>query len=308
MINMKLTIIILLFFALNDMSVQGQSKTDTKQNEFSQSWGTMNGSLPFFINGNQPKDDVGANVVYSCIITPLSYGFPPGYYFWDSAKNKTNGRSGGYICNYSVKSILQVLYGNAAFYDSENNRYQPAQIPSSRTQFRNIDTTNLVNALNGVVVKENLYNIQLTSSKDVSEAEMKRQMCSAVELQFGLRTHIEKQRRKCIVLSRNSTPIPEYVEGERESRVGHSTGKGRISVNKIPFVELVNRLTNYFGRSDYPIINKTGFNGPLGKISFFTEDPKLTIENLKSNLAKFGIEVSVAESEIDVLVITRASY
>ena len=303
----------LLLFQLLINAIYSQT-IDTIKYEFDKVYAKPKPSLPFYINGNMIKDDVGANVAFSCLILPFSPSLPPGYFFFDSSVDKKYRRSGGYIYNLPVKIIFQILYGKGTRKDPVTNaRIDPTQLPSSQVCFREVDTTGLVYFLQNQEMKKNMYSIQVTSSKDVPEWQRKSQMISAIEAQFGLKTYFEKQKKKCLVISRNSASIPEYVAGEKSYRMSESykmdprSTNGIISINNIWMEEFIDILRNRFHKTEYPIVDETGFSKKLGKIDITVADRKLTFEILKIELAKYGMKFSFEEREVDMLVITKAN-
>ncbi|WEK21343.1 MAG: hypothetical protein P0Y49_09335 [Candidatus Pedobacter colombiensis] len=305
---MKIKIFALLLPAFLFTSAWAQEKKTETQ--FDEDWAKVIEGLPLFINGNIAKTDVGAKVAYSCLITPFSPALQPGYVFHTATENIQSKRSMGIIFNLPVKLFIQILYGH--FYETDTvtkSAYFPAPIPNARTVFKDIDSAALVVSVDGKKQWQNLYNIQFTSSKNIPTSVIRRHMISDIELQFGVKTYWEKQVKKCIVISRNGLPIPEYQKGDVEYKLGtDKNGQGGVSMNNVPLVQLINfMLVREFRNTDYPIVDETDFTKNLGKVSFSTKDPGLTFEKMRVNMAKFGFKFSIEEREVNMLVITKAN-
>lgn len=307
--KIKYIFITLLNFIIYNHTYAQSVFTPERVAEINSVWNSLDLSRSLFVNGNNVKDDVGTNVAYSFIITPYSPFMKVGtYFFWDRNKNKKNGRTGAYMFGLSVKDIFSVLYGKPMWIDPRSNKQFPAsKIPNSNIVFKEIDTSKLGSRVNGRFSTENLWTIQVTSSNDVSQTKFRKQMILAAELQFGLKTYLERQTKRCIVISRNNIPIPEYSGGEFDFRIGSdkSKGHGLFFINNIPLEQLIFRFQRIFDNIGYPIIDETGLAKNLGKIEFTTNEPKLNLDNLTEHLAKFGLKLTIEEREVDVLVITK---
>ncbi len=308
----------LCLLGINNSMAQSSGYSKERLLEMNEIWQhKLNITLPLFINGNNIKDDVGANIAYSCIIAPFSPMLVARYTLFDSKMNLKNDRSGGFITNHSIKYIFMTLYGKSGmtdsipshFKDTLHHSYWPlSTIPESRFSFRNIDTTKLVDILHGKFVDANQWTIQITSSTDIPEAEVRRQMINAMEQQFGLKSFLEKQKRKCWVISRNGLPIPEYSNSLTQIILTNNKtpGRGYVQINDIPMERFAWLIHRKFQSTPYPIIDETGFKGHLGEIIFTTEEP-LTLDNIAKHLTEFGMQMTLEDREVDVLVLTKAN-
>ena len=263
----------------------------------------INHANPLFVNGNVANKDLGANVLFSCIIIPFSPGIA-GVGHVESGIERTNPhdiqrygeRSFYWLANKSITDILQYLYGKPWRKDSVSGlKYRPYKLPLSRVKFSDeLDTAGLVTLLNGSLLMKNMYTIQFTTSKaDVTEHDMRKFMIAAIELQFGLKTKIQRMKRKCIVISKNKNPIPEYKEGEIMMSFGtiKAMGQGIVKFNKVGVEQLVDNIENYFPTTGYPVIDETGFKKHLGMVDFLTKEPQLTYDNLKTVYDMFLIKL-----------------
>lgn len=273
----------------------------------------INHGKPIFMNGNMPDNDTGKSVLFSCVITPYNPKIVSSYHFQLGAE-RTNtleighyeGRSFAWLGSKSVKEMLRHLYGKPWRLDTFTGlRYMPIVVPNSRVTFAHgMDTTKLVSYLNYVVQQKNWYTIQLTSSTSSSHEEMAKNMIGAIELQFGLKTKFEKQRKKCIVASRSNIPIPEYKDGDIMMKFGMVNGRFNLQFNKVTIEALFERIERYFSWTGYPIVDETGFTKHLGMFEF-NLPTDLTYDSMKENFAKLGIKLNIEEREVDVLVISK---
>lgn len=289
-------------------TLYAQDKKNVLGPAWDEDWAKVDRSIPFYINGNVIKSDIGSNVAFSVLISPFSPALKPVYAFVESAQNKKeNKRSYGFYSNFAIKDILQLLYGLPMEKVSGDGIYLPSRIAASRTTFRDIDSTNLVFEVNGIIDRNKLWSIQLTSSVHLSESDMRQQMINAIEMQFGLDTFFEKQLKKCAVISRSSNPISDYKEGKRDSRVWNDekTQKGRFIMNKMPLYQIVAKLERHFRNTGYPIVDETNFKGTVGAIDLQTEEKELTFNNLGSKLEKYGFKITMEDRLVDMLIITK---
>lgn len=310
--TIKYISLILLAFLSYNVCAQKNSNEELTY-EFDKEFAKINPSLPLFINGNIANKDVGANVAFSCIITPFSPGIPPIINYYEGKRNIQNGRSAGFVLNLPVKRILQHLYGKLSRVDSITTlEYVPVPIPSSRILFKDIDTAGLVAIVNGNRLRKNSYSIQLTSSSNLTDKEIREQMIKTLELQFGLRSKFEKRTKKCVVISRTGLSVPEYSGGPIEMKIGRireadrllrDTDKGIIKFNNVPIEKFIDMMEGYFHDTDYPIVDETGFTKHLGLIDFLTEGP-LTIKKVSENLEKYGMKFTIEDRVVDVLVVS----
>lgn len=279
----------------------------------------LDGSKPLFINGNGVYGDNGSNVKFGCLIFPFSPYIRQGYTLFPagSNKNKFNNNTGGYMFNYPIREMFMALYGKSGYHErvithnKDTNYYysQPDQpLPASQVEFRNLDSTKYVNRVNGILYPERSWNIQLMSERALSDQAIRKQMILALEMQFGLYTRLEKQKKRCIVLSKNKLPIPLYSSGTAKAVTGYNpkTNVSVIDINDISMDHFLYLLYRHFRRSDYPLVNETGLSTEhLGNISY-TIEGKHTFETYKKYFESNGIRFSIEDRLIDVLVITKA--
>lgn len=244
---------------------------------------------PLFINGNNPGEERGANLLWSSVITPYSQRL-----LSIMTMGKYKGTTYGFFGNQPVKTSLQILYGKGV--DPRG------MVPNARVVFEEVDTTKLVLRVKGIVKSENLYTVQALAKKDFSINQLKKKMIYDLEQFFGIKTYWRKQRKPCLVVSRSSFPIKEFKQGDSVLAVYQNMAY----INKVSVTELIDNLTlNSMHYMDYPIVDETNFQGKLGNIAHKT-DQNMDYRVLGKLLEKDGLSFSIQEREIDILVITKA--
>lgn len=271
-----------------------QNMIDHKNMKFyekTDEYAKINRLKPLFINGNNIGDEVGNDVIWNTIIKPYSPNIEFGSFF-----RTVRDTTLGWIGNFPIKDMFMVLYGRGM-----NEIGTDLRVPSARIAFRDVDTAKLVMKVNGIVKYENLYIVQLTSQRKMSVQTIKRKMIDEIEGCFGLKTGWEKQRKKCLVLSRSKYPLSEYKTGEK---VVYSS-ETSVHFNNVTVPEVIDKLIASVPamlRLSYPIVDETDFNGKLGQIKF--ESNVIDYHVLNNKLLKYGLELSVQEREVDMLVIS----
>jgi len=246
---------------------------------------------PLFINGHVSEKQKGADVIWTSVITPYSPRMPTASDF-----GRWEGTSYGWISNYPIRDMFRILYGRGV-----NELNIDLKVQLGQVVFKTVDTSGLVMNVNGIVKTKNFYTIQMTSKRDIPLEGIRKKMIIDLEQCFGLKTGWEKQIKKCLIISRSKMPLAEYREGEKLAR----SGIGLLNFNKLRIAELIDQLNlsvPLFGNSAYPLIDETNFKGELGKISF--EGNVNDMGTVKEVLNKYGLDLSVADRVIDVLVIS----
>lgn len=247
---------------------------------------TVDRTRPLFINGNIANKEIGANVVWSSVINPYSPNILPVTTF-----GRYKGNSYGWISNYSAKDSFRVLYGKGPDLLTA--------VPNSLIQFKNIDSTGLVQKVNGAFRPQNCFVMQFTTKKEMAVQQIKNKMIKDLETYFQVATRWETQQKKCLVISRNKNPITIFKTGETLLNIS-DTG---VDINNVSLVDLIDRLlvTNFYYLG-YPIVNESNFVEKLGAIRFQTSK-KMDYLSLSKALAKHGFEITLEDREIAVLTI-----
>lgn len=246
---------------------------------------------PLYIDGNVGKNDSGKNIVWNTVITPYS---PDILSLTSFGSNREKAISMAYFGNYDVKSMLAILYGN-------NDNLSQA-VRDSRIQFRDLDSSKLVRRINGNTIVDNWYTYQFITNKYMPEKLLRSKILTDLEQYFGLTTHMEQQKRQCIVLTIDPTKLNTYKDGDMISGISENG----IDVNSITVTELIDGLTfnvPAFYKTSYPVVDETNFTYRLGKIKI-QADGVMDYEMIKQELSAHGLKLSIQEREVDILVIS----
>lgn len=251
-------------------------------------------SKPLFINGNGVGADNGANAILTSIINPYSPDIPTyaGFYSNDHL-------SYGYISNHSILAMIRVLWGGEWHEWAADKT--PVSFPAAKTIIEMNDSTKIINSKDGS--RSSRYTIQLRIAKNVSVENLQKKMLADLEEYFGFTTLKEKRTKKCLILSRNKQPLTIYQNGKKRDAIT----KFKLDINNVSVPQLLNllgsRLASFnvnLGR--YPIIDETNFKGLLGTINFDATNME-DINLVSQMLSTHGLEFSLQEREVDVLVI-----
>jgi thiol-disulfide isomerase/thioredoxin len=243
---------------------------------------------PLFVNGN---GGTGDQIVYSSVISKYVPGIMATRFYY----NKKN-YSVGVLTNASLVKMFRDLFGRGI------DKYGAQLLfPYARIILKTADTASIVSFVNGNLRIENFYSIQVLSQKKISEDKIKQKMISDLEQYFQVKTAWAKQKMRSLVVSRSSSPITGYTEGERML----NTNNSRVAFNKVTLQEFLDKLlsnTQYWNEFPYPVVDESGFTNELGNISFDTDFSNYRL--MSKQLEKHGFKFSIEEREIDVLVIT----
>jgi len=252
----------------------------------------LNPSKPLFMNGNVGKKETGENAILSSVITPYSTDIYSSIDF-----GRWENRSYGWIGSFPLKDMFRILYGDGTLADGSGTR-----VPNAQILLKMADSSKYVYEINEITRPENTYSIQFTAKRDMSVDHIKRKMITDLEQCFGLKSEWEKQLKKCLVISRSKSPITEYKKGSRQLDINYSS----LNINNVTVKEftdcLLMSLISYYKNFSYPIVDESGFKGKLGKISF--EGNIKDYKKLGEMLDKYGLEFSIQEREVPVLVVS----
>ncbi|NQX38439.1 Thiol-disulfide isomerase or thioredoxin [Pedobacter steynii] len=248
-------------------------------------------SKPIFINGYLTEDPNDTRLVWSSVITPYMNNAMAVAHF--GSKSILDGRAYGWIANHSLEAMVRILQSYKA--DPQ------IPVPLSRRIIKDLDSTNYVGRVDGILQLKNLYTAQLTSERNISVKIIKKKMLSDIQECFGIESSWEKQRKKCIVISKSGYQIPKYKSGEVEL----ATTDNFVKFNNVTISDIIQKLEDgLLFYTDYPILDETGIESKLGRINL-DSDKKIDFRILQTALIKFGLKLSIEEREIDMLVITR---
>lgn len=280
-------------YELNELTIQNM--LEGKQIDFYEKTDRfeMDYGKPLFINGNfGPKNKTGSNIMLSTMITPY---LPDVFSIAYVGASKKQNMAWGFLGNYALKDMFRILYGKGGGV--------ALAVPNSRVVFRNLDSSKYVMTLDGIIRQENRYTIQLIGKKYITTEDINKKMIADLELWFGLKTGWERQKKTCVVISRNNNPLPIIQSGKGVLRMGDTW----FDVNYVTMEKLIDKIAlhiGWFRNAPYPIVDETGFKGVLGAIRFKT-DKVIDYQTLKEALAEHGLDLSIKERELDVMVIAK---
>lgn len=266
--------------------------------------------IPLFVNGNVSDDDKGDNVFLSSVITPYTdnmlaiatincYNVKTETGYLGSSKRPFQAKyiqgsfTNAYFGQVCVKSLFQILYGGSG--DNE------LAIRNYLTLFENLDSTNFVSSINGEIQYKNLFALQFTAKKFLNPEMVKEKLIRDLELYFNVKTCLRKMKKPALVFSRNQHPISEYKDGDKLLLMGNT----KLHVRNATIQEMVNLIsgnTSSWVYGGYPIVDETNFSGKLQDVHFVS-DEVIDWKILRDNLKKYGIDVTLQERILDVLVI-----
>lgn len=270
---------------INKQNLKMFEKTDEYMNIFKR----------LYLAGNTGKKDSGQHIVFSSTITPYSPEIPGAAAITDGLGNTL-----GFFGNLSVKDMYRILFGRRHDFN--------CAVPESRVLFKDIDSVRYVTRLNGALQEDNLYTIQVLANKFVSMDQMKKKMYSDLELYFNVRAYWGKQKKRCLVISRSKYPLTEYKEGKSTWLV-YGIAPDMYKFNKISIqnlIDIMERAATTLNIVEYPVIDETNFKGLLGNIEDMKGDKQIDYQVLGEHLIKHGLQFSLQEREVDVLIITGA--
>lgn len=128
---------------------------------------------------------------------------------------------------------------------------------------------------------------EMVTSRTVKKHEMARMVLKDLDNKLGLYGRWEKRKVKCLVFTRGNGPVTDTL----------SMDKGGIPVPIIAFFKLDNT-----GKYP-PAVDETNFTGGLKM-----EPYDGTLEGLRKEMQRHGLNLIEAEREIDVMVITENDY
>ena len=241
---------------------------------------------PLLVNGNGGSGD---NLIYHSLFTGYQKGLPSAYFL--SQPDSIKGVK--LTCtNLSRLSLFKNAFGERTWPISANQIMMEVKEPGR-----------LTSALKGSPYLEWLeqgngfcYELILPASRaDQVFSIMRRDL----DLLFPDYTAaVEKHLRNCYVLTRSGTGLPLVTRGG-EPAVIHEQFRYK-SINR-PLGLLVRNLNmKFLQHSPYPILNETGFEGP---VDIDIEANMSEIDDLNRALAKYGLKFMEEEREIDMLVI-----
>lgn len=244
---------------------------------------------PVFVNGNGTKEAVVGNVLFTTLIKEFSINVSAATEF-----GRFNGITYGALVNYPIKTMFRTLYAGGM-----NDYGLIRVVPNSKTVLKT-DSSKYVPKTNGTTRLENCYSIQITAKREIPINQLQKKMITELEQYFNLKTGWEKELKKCLVITRNNMPLKVYESGERKLDINSLY----VSINKVSlkeFIEIYESSSGVVPDFPYPIVDETNFEGKLGEIAFEADVCNFNVLNKALN--KYGLELSIQDRLVDVLVI-----
>lgn len=132
--------------------------------------------------------------------------------------------------------------------------------------------------------------------------QMQRDLNTFFGRHLGIVGRMETRRILCLVLSHNGI-TPTYM-AEKSQPAQFKKNPGKLSVSCYPMNDFVERLATTNRHLPTPIINGTGYEGPVNiDINTDLQD----IQRINRQLNSYGLELSTDYHDVDVLVITNTN-
>lgn len=109
---------------------------------------------------------------------------------------------------------------------------------------------------------------------------------------FGLNAALEKRLVKCLVLETTDTTLVK-LKAQGSYTKDSGIGKFRSADHLVYFLTY-----GEYAQSVFPVINETGFNGPLAGFKIEQDH-----ERFNAELQKCGLSITVQERELTMLVV-----
>jgi len=241
---------------------------------------------PLFINQNGGN---GEQLLYYSIVAKMVEGIPSVSGIFN---NREGDKSFAIGFSQSIRSLFQI-----AFNDFINQWY----VPNNRTILQVDDSSKYVIIIGKELHNENYYNYQLITPAR-SPAQMHAMMQADLSRYFNLTACMQKRKTKCLVLKAADTSLL------------HSSGRTKIdfwdlsqykaTMQNVSDYDVQRRfIYNFFEDSPYPFIDETNYKG---KFDLILDDIRQNdISSFNRALAKYKMELTVVDRDIDMLVIAE---
>lgn len=245
---------------------------------------------PFFVNGNGIESDYMPLVTQS-VLTGKIDGLMPVLYDIrdDSLHDRTT-----VILHGSLQSIYWVAFNPKNF--SEKARMEDLLPLHGAFVEWNVQAEEfLPYKASGELNYDYHYAYQLTVPR-TSRQRVQRIIQLDLAKYFGLNARMEKRKRECLVLSVIDTALIREKSRQqypRESKIWRYS-----SVDEL--IKFLSYNASLYGKSPYPILDETNFDGPLSGFRVLTDPVAFNKE-----LNACGLSLTIQEREIDILVVDQ---
>lgn len=200
----------------------------------------------------------------------------------------------------SIRMMYETAYNNTNFQE-DTKQTDLIRLIDNRIEWSIQEPKFLWSKASGEPNDDYHYCYQLTTTRPTKRVQIQKMLQFDLEKYFGLDAHLQKREKKCLVLTVADTALLKRQAGHQYAE--YSRDKIRqFQVNN--FYSIDNMLFSLsFGeyhKSPYPIIDETGYTGNVGRIKV---DPDYRI--LNKELQKSGLELTLLEREIDILIVNE---
>lgn len=151
----------------------------------------------------------------------------------------------------------------------------------------------------------NSYCYELTAPSGRPAEEVREWMLQDLNRIFSLNGRMEKRKLPCQVLVRSGKQKESFAAKGGKPSVKWPVREGEaIVLENQPLSELVKRLNREHGYRSF-IVDETGY---AGKVDLELKAPPGNPALLKKELNKYGLDLVVAERELDVFVLTEKGF
>lgn len=244
------------------------------------------GSKPLLINGNGGD---GANLIYHSVFTGYINGLSPGYTFSSAGEpgpGKITGR------NLTMLQLFRLAYGGNDNYFGRNKLILETK-DSSRLKSKAVGAAYLQ-----WLSQNNAFNYELIVPDFLSRKTFKMMREDLFKLFPDYTASVESRTIKCLVLKRTSET--DKLKSKGREVINNITGLGCRMRNSYLGVLVVRLNVLFMQNSPYPIVDGTGYNGPVD----LNIDANISnVEDVNRELAKYDLQLVVDDYKTDVLVV-----
>lgn len=241
---------------------------------------------PLFVNGNG-KESKYMPLVTQSVLTGKIDGLLPvlhKLHYDESGSMITLTMQG------SVNSFFRVAYNNWNF-EQQNTGSGLQWLQNNRVDWKVSSPEFLHKKPSGEVNFDFFYCYQLTVPV-MSKQRVQKILQLDLQKYFGLNAALEKRLVKCLVLETTDTTLVK-LKAQGSYTKDSGIGKFRSADHLVYFLTY-----GEYAQSVFPVINETGFNGPLAGFKIEQDH-----ERFNAELQKCGLSITVQERELTMLVV-----
>jgi hypothetical protein len=241
---------------------------------------------PLFINGNGEESRFMPLVTQS-VLTGKIDGLMEVFYQLrrDTIRDLTTVTMHG-----SIEMMYKVAFNKSNFSELNNSPHLEWLL-DNRIDWKVSNPNFLYRKPSGETNYDYYYCYQLTA-RPTSRKRLQEIIQFDLKKYFGLDAYLEKRKLQCLVLTVKDTSLLKRKteqQYEKEERIGRFRSIDHL-IYTLSYGE--------YYKSPYPIIDETGFKGPLSGFRIFP-DPVV----FDGELQKSGLSLSFQDREIDILVV-----